>query len=157
VPGPERTPIEERPCDHNPNIEQNAENCEGNDDPCDGSVDRPHVPRPSTGEKEKGDLEYDAVALALPIMFDNRSTSVSELLVHCLPSIATHATNNDMRRLVYRRSDIVTTSAGVHSTPGELGVFAWSDRLVEAEEGRSEICLGAFGGTHSVRAWTGCR
>lgn len=102
--GPERTPIGERPCDNNPNIERSAENGERDDDPCDGSVDRPHVLRQSIGEKEEDDLEYDgenfdervelpllqavAFALALPATFDNRSGSVSELLVQ--PLLAQH-------------------------------------------------------------------
>ena len=63
-----------------------------------------HIPRQSIGEKEGGDLEYDgenfdeqvklqlpqtfAFALELPATFDNRSGSVSELLVQ--PLLAQH-------------------------------------------------------------------
>ena len=123
--GLERTLVRRRPRDYDSDIEQDTENGEGDDDACDGCVDRPHVPRKSTGEKEEGDLEYDRKTLdeevEWPLHLRRRSPQRSTTdppvcrryrFSHCFPSIAMNAANSDIRRLAYRRSDVVKISVG---------------------------------------------
>src|ERR1700744_4784626 len=53
------------------------------------------------------------------------------LLSHCLPSIATNAANSDIRRLAYRRSEVVMISVGgpFHVGGGAGSSLGAMDRL----------------------------
>ena len=98
--------------DHDPDVEEEADNGEGDDDTSDRRVDRPHVSRQAAGEEKKGDLEHDwktldeqpkwpsleafEFALAIATALNRRSTSVPEVYVQ--PLFAQHRDKRSQQR-----------------------------------------------------------
>ena len=49
--------------DHNPNVEEDVWNSEGDNDACDGGLDCPHISRQAANEGKEDDLEHNGEAL----------------------------------------------------------------------------------------------
>ena len=59
----ERTLVRRCPDNHNSKVEQNPEHSQGDEDTCNGGIDRCHVLAQPAGEEEEGNLEHDREAL----------------------------------------------------------------------------------------------
>ena len=106
-------------------VEEGGEDCEGDDDACDGGINRPHVEgnlghdRQTLDKQAERPLLY-AFAFALSVTTRSIISPPCQRyrFSHCLPGIATNTVNDEIRRLMYYTGfEVVKISMGVQLTP----------------------------------------
>ena len=152
----EWTLVRRCPNDHNPKVEQNPEHSQGDEDTCNGGIDRRHVLAQPAGEEEEGNLEHDREALdeevegpllqsiALPLTIcgalDRRPAGVPEVPIE--PLLSQHCDEcgkkRDQETRIHQPGDGDDLAGRAFLGGWDGGGFVRDGRLVEGEEDRAE-------------------